>query len=315
MSEHRIPLAWQARFSPAELERIAQGLIPEEMEDKWFIFQEGDRVFLHRSWTGLAVFEVRLEGDQVAQAWLDGDSVENETDETYWLQTLEFLFQGLLLGKPAAAPVSSGVPPQLQGPARFSAFGHGASKTPRNPLSPDRAGLELSRQRLEDTGCEALAYGAKDTGEMGGGVASVVLTLAGPQLRDGLRERLAETDRKVGTAVWTPPFGLAERGVLGVCHIVSIIKNTPQGAWCPEPDKLARGVLACLEGCRDLHLHSVALASLGTGEGRVEPSHAARLMIGAARDYRKKNPDWPLRIVFALPTPRDYAAFAHQLSR
>lgn len=185
---------------------------------------------------------------------------------------------------------------------------------PRAPLSLDQAGLVLSRQRLEETGCEVLAYGAKDTGEMGGGAAQVILRLAGPEVRESLRERLALGSRGLGEVAWTPAYGLEARGVRAICHIVSILKNTPQGAWCPEPERLGRGVQRCLEGCRERSLHTVALSCLGTGEGRVEPARAARLMIDAARGYRRKHPDWPLAIVFALPTSRDYDAFQHYLS-
>jgi hypothetical protein len=31
------------------------------MEDKWFIYYEEPRLFVHRSWTGYCIFEVRFE--------------------------------------------------------------------------------------------------------------------------------------------------------------------------------------------------------------------------------------------------------------
>jgi len=47
-------------FSAQEMERIRQGLIPEQMEDKWFLYWQDDRLFFHRSWTGLCIFVVRF---------------------------------------------------------------------------------------------------------------------------------------------------------------------------------------------------------------------------------------------------------------
>jgi len=32
------------------------GLVPEEIEDKWFIYWEDDTLFFHRSWTGNCIY-------------------------------------------------------------------------------------------------------------------------------------------------------------------------------------------------------------------------------------------------------------------
>lgn len=44
-----------------EFDQIAMGQIPVVMEDHWFIYYEKPWLHLHRSWTGLCVFEVRFE--------------------------------------------------------------------------------------------------------------------------------------------------------------------------------------------------------------------------------------------------------------
>lgn len=36
-------------------------VIPFSMEDKWFVFYEEPWLYLHRSWTGMCVFQVRFE--------------------------------------------------------------------------------------------------------------------------------------------------------------------------------------------------------------------------------------------------------------
>ena len=53
----------QRHFSAAEMARIRDGLVPEEMEDKWFIVWDDDRLRFHRSWTGLCVYEARFAPD------------------------------------------------------------------------------------------------------------------------------------------------------------------------------------------------------------------------------------------------------------
>lgn len=47
-------------FEPHELERIRRGLLPAQMEDKWFIFWEDDTLFFHRSWTGFCIYIVHF---------------------------------------------------------------------------------------------------------------------------------------------------------------------------------------------------------------------------------------------------------------
>ena len=37
-------------FSPQDMDRIRRGVVPEAMEDKWFIYWKEDMLFFHRSW-------------------------------------------------------------------------------------------------------------------------------------------------------------------------------------------------------------------------------------------------------------------------
>jgi len=48
-------------YSPEEFRRIQEGHIPHQMEDKWFSFYEEPWLYLHRSWTGYCVYQVRFE--------------------------------------------------------------------------------------------------------------------------------------------------------------------------------------------------------------------------------------------------------------
>jgi len=63
MPEPGVALALDRVYSREEFERIALGVIPDEMEDHWFVFYEEPWLHLHRSWTGLAVFDVRFAVD------------------------------------------------------------------------------------------------------------------------------------------------------------------------------------------------------------------------------------------------------------
>ena len=51
-------LDYSAEYSPDEFERLSRGLIPQAMEDKWFVYLEGDVLHFHRSWTGICIYQV-----------------------------------------------------------------------------------------------------------------------------------------------------------------------------------------------------------------------------------------------------------------
>jgi len=57
----RASLAFDRAYSFAEFAGIQVGLVPQQMEDKWFIFFEDPWLYLHRSWTGYCEFQVRFE--------------------------------------------------------------------------------------------------------------------------------------------------------------------------------------------------------------------------------------------------------------
>ena len=85
-----------------EMGAIRRGYVPHIMEEKWFIFMEGNRLFAHRSWTGLGVYEatfVPAEGGYVIEsAVVTGDETEyrRSSDEVESL-TLEVLIASYLL--------------------------------------------------------------------------------------------------------------------------------------------------------------------------------------------------------------------------
>jgi ADP-ribosyl-[dinitrogen reductase] hydrolase len=44
-------------FTESQFNKMKNGLIPEEMEDKWFIYYEKGFLHFHRSWTGHGLFK------------------------------------------------------------------------------------------------------------------------------------------------------------------------------------------------------------------------------------------------------------------
>jgi len=288
-------LRFQKHYTREEWDLICLGSIPESMDDKWFMFEEGGWLHIGRSWTGRinckVQFTVGPDGAKAQGALLNVRAAElDEPHMEHTLRVLEWLIGYWLLGHP---------------------YG----QYPEGPGYEKRGGIELVRDPLPFIpGISAVAYGAKDTGAMGGGAAAAILAASGQQLIAEAQKKLANTSRRVGDAVVTGAFGLEKFGILSVCHIVSIITGTSQGDWCPYPDKLYDGVrrglkLLGLEGPQ-----TVGMSALGTGEGRVKPADAARFMLTAIRDHQRE-PGRRMHVVLSLPTYEDYEAFEDFLPR
>jgi O-acetyl-ADP-ribose deacetylase (regulator of RNase III) len=74
------PLPVELTLEPPQAAALALGTVPEEMENKWFVFQEGDTVHFHRSWTGILAFRVKVTAGRVHAAQFNPAQF-NGTDE------------------------------------------------------------------------------------------------------------------------------------------------------------------------------------------------------------------------------------------
>lgn len=91
------------------MERLHAGVIPQQMEDKWFIFWEDDALHFHRSWTGICLYILRFQQD--GDLWSSIECTVNRdpeqyggTDDQHDLLMLSYLIDTLLLGRYAPFP-------------------------------------------------------------------------------------------------------------------------------------------------------------------------------------------------------------------
>ena len=63
-------------FSPAQMEALKRGHIPQEMEDKWFWYTENGKLFAHRSWTGICIYIIEFNGDGNHRVTVNRDPAE-----------------------------------------------------------------------------------------------------------------------------------------------------------------------------------------------------------------------------------------------
>ncbi|WEN41952.1 hypothetical protein CKCBHOJB_01534 [Thauera sp. GDN1] len=94
------PKLW---FDPDEMARIRRGFFPTVMEEKWFLYFTGDRLRMHRSWTGILIYDVGFAFDHKGGAYVTDVVVNrepreyNNTDDDEDVKALEEMIRYYLL--------------------------------------------------------------------------------------------------------------------------------------------------------------------------------------------------------------------------
>ena len=112
MPEKRALLSFDRYFNHQEMKIIKLGLIPEQMEDKWFVYYQKCSLFFHRSWTGFCIYVVHFEenrgGFQATRFEVNRDPSQYKgVDDLRDCEMVSCLFDILLLRRPASFPSSS----------------------------------------------------------------------------------------------------------------------------------------------------------------------------------------------------------------
>jgi hypothetical protein len=137
----REDLAFEALFTEAEAVAIRRGLVPEAMEDKWFIYFADGWLNFHRSWTGALIYALRLDdtpsGTTVSESWVNRCASQYAgTDTAYDRQLVRFLIDALLLKKKDVSfPMPSGTDGAAPGVVQHH---HVGRAYPEHPSEDDR---------------------------------------------------------------------------------------------------------------------------------------------------------------------------------
>jgi len=102
-------------FSRKEIDRMRAGVVPAQMEDKWFIYWQENFLFFHRSWTGVCIYVVRFvqngDGLRMYEADVNREPSEyTETSDAKDAALISYLIDTLLLHQDAEFPCDSREP-------------------------------------------------------------------------------------------------------------------------------------------------------------------------------------------------------------
>lgn len=102
ISKQHTTLALHVIYSAEQMRGIRHGLIPQMADDRWFIYADGDTVYMHRSWLGICVFVLRFrphpEGWCLFEADLNRDTAQyTQTDDAADARRINSVIQKLLL--------------------------------------------------------------------------------------------------------------------------------------------------------------------------------------------------------------------------
>lgn len=81
MPTRRQRLKFERTFSRKNYAKMRQGLIPQVMEDRWFIYMENDRWYFHYSWMGHCIYEMQLR--RKSDAWQISETIVNRDPSEY----------------------------------------------------------------------------------------------------------------------------------------------------------------------------------------------------------------------------------------
>lgn len=63
MPARQVTLALDFTLTATEAARVRRGFIPQDQDDRWFAYFEGDTLHMHRSWTGNCIYRIHLVPD------------------------------------------------------------------------------------------------------------------------------------------------------------------------------------------------------------------------------------------------------------
>lgn len=250
-------------LSQADMQAVARGYVPMDMNDKWLAYMEDDRLYLHRSWTGNGIYEVVFAAKEtnIGTSAFVPTSAVIESDPEH--------------GRGDFDPDNINYQQEMDGLRDLILHVSGEPTPPLLPtITSRRPALEAVVGDVADEDVDAIVNSANKDLAPGKGVNGAVHRGAGPEL---MAHTIALGGCTVGEAKITQGFGLSADWII---HTVAPRWHDGTDG---EPLLLGWCYQACLACADEVAAESVAFPALGAGARGFPPREAARIAVAAVR--------------------------------
>jgi hypothetical protein len=132
LPEAKKVLLYKREFTKEEMDLMQVGILPNQMEDKWFIYFDDNVLHFHRSWTGTEIFQlvfISVDSHYVVEsAIVNREPTQyNQQDDDFDIKLLDYLIDRLLLSKRVAFPENITIEQDKQPLYRHSWVGYARS--------------------------------------------------------------------------------------------------------------------------------------------------------------------------------------------
>lgn len=85
MPQQNITIELNHEYTAEEMENIKLGFVPQEMDDRWFIYydQTESKLFMHRSWTGYCDYIVQFTEKAETSTFMATTAIVNRDESQY----------------------------------------------------------------------------------------------------------------------------------------------------------------------------------------------------------------------------------------
>ena len=99
----RASLGFFGSYNHQEASKLMQGFLPQDMDDKWYIYYENGWLYFLRSWSGATIFALCLggtsDGVRVIDSWVNREpdqfnSQDTSDDRRLLSDIIDFYFLG-----------------------------------------------------------------------------------------------------------------------------------------------------------------------------------------------------------------------------
>ena len=156
-----------------------------------------------------------------------------------------------------------------------------------------RSSIEIVDKGIVDIPADAIVNAANSALQEGSGVCGVIFAKAGPDQLQAACDKIGHCD--TGSAVITPAFGCPAKYII---HAVGPVWSDGSNG---EREQLYGAYWKSLELCRENGIRSVVFPLISAGIFGCPVHEAWAQALYACKNFINANPDYKIRICFAIP--------------